>query len=678
MIAADVTLLLRPAEPAFVTRVRLRARRRVRWLRRQWADAGAEPDQGLAISHAEADRLLGAADGAEEDFYDTDADCRGLAEQIDAADRQAGEGPRWRRLCDECALGPADADLLTLAAAVEVDPGLRRVYGYLHDDATAGQATPWLAAGLFGWPAGRHLGAGAGLARWGLARPAEGAGAACAALTPWAADPAVVAWLAAPEADLAAAVALGRAGPGESECLYPALAEEMTAFVRALGEGPVAVSLVGPPGSGRRTLAAQVCRALGLELLVADAGALVGAEVPPALARERALRALRAARLGGAALYWHDAAAAAPRAWEGLPGAARLTFFASAGPGPVRPPGGAAWRPFRLPPLTRARREALWRRRASGPVPAPVAEWSLTPAQVAAAAAVAPAGPEAVADACRPALDPALGPLASPLACPYVWDDLVLAPEVGRHLAELTDQVRLRAAVYEDWGFGRLCPVGRGVTALFAGPSGTGKTMAAQVLARRLGMGLYRVDLAGLMSKYVGETPKHLRQLFDGCERANVVLFFDEADAVFGQRTRVKDAHDRYANIEIDYLLQRMEQYDGLAVLATNRKGDLDTAFLRRVRFIIDFLQPGPAERRQLWRRALPEGDGERLLDGIDHDRLADRLSLSGADIKAAALAAAFLAKAEGAPIGMRHVLHAVRRELAKHGRALRPEELEG
>ena len=150
----------------------------------------------------------------------------------------------------------------------------------------------------------------------------------------------------------------------------------------------------------------------------------------------------------------------------------------------------------------------------------------------------------------------------------------------------------------DDWGFARLTSLGRGTTALFAGPSGTGKTMAAQVLARSLGLDLYRVDLAGVVSKYIGETEKHLREVFEACERAPVLLLFDEADALFGKRTQVSDAHDRYANIEIDYVLQRMEQFDGLAVLATNRKGDLDTAFVRRLRFIIDFAPPRPARAR--------------------------------------------------------------------------------
>jgi SpoVK/Ycf46/Vps4 family AAA+-type ATPase len=236
--------------------------------------------------------------------------------------------------------------------------------------------------------------------------------------------------------------------------------------------------------------------------------------------------------------------------------------------------------------------------------------------------------------------------------------------------------------VYEDWGFERLCPLGKGITALFAGPSGTGKTMAAQVVARSLDLDLYRVDLAGVINKYIGETEKRLKQVFDHCERANVLLFFDEADALFGQRMQVKDSHDRFANIEIDYLLQRMEQFDGIAVLATNRKNDLDAAFLRRIRFVVDFLPPGPEERLRLWKTALPERTpaGEPLLGEIDWQYLADKLTLTGADIKNAVLAAAFLARADGdgSRIAMRHLVRAARRELTKHGVILRTTLWEG
>jgi SpoVK/Ycf46/Vps4 family AAA+-type ATPase len=335
---------------------------------------------------------------------------------------------------------------------------------------------------------------------------------------------------------------------------------------------------------------------------------------------------------------------------------------------------GAGKKTVHLPLLTRALRTALWQHLSAAPIPYQITDWVLTPAEIVNAARVAPAGKEAVAEACQHILNQGPDELFTPLSCPFTWDDIILSPAVRQHLTEVEDQARLRWLIYEGLGFKRHFALGQGVTALFAGPSGTGKTMAAQVLARSLGMDLYRVDLAGVMSKYIGETEKRLKLIFDTCERANVLLFFDEADALFGQRTQVKDAHDRFANIEIDYLLQRMEQFDGIAILATNRKGDMDPAFLRRLRFIIDFVHPGPTERLSLWQLALPSQapNGYELLDGIDWGFLATKLNMTGADIKAAALGAAFLAHAAGTRINMKQVLYAARREMAKQGINLR------
>jgi SpoVK/Ycf46/Vps4 family AAA+-type ATPase len=210
--------------------------------------------------------------------------------------------------------------------------------------------------------------------------------------------------------------------------------------------------------------------------------------------------------------------------------------------------------------------------------------------------------------------------------------------------------------------------------ALFAGPSGTGKTMAAQVLARRLGLELYRLDPAQVVNKYIGETEKRLKAIFDECDRAHFLLLIDECEGMFGQRFASKDAHDRYANLEIDYLLQRLERFQGVAVLSTNRKGDLDPGFLRRIRFILDFMPPGPAERAQIWADSLPprSPSGEELLDSPDWRELAERVPMTGAEIKLAALNAAFLARALSQKIGLPHVLEAVRRELAKKGQTLR------
>ncbi len=678
-------------EPAFLTRIRLRARRRVLWLRSLWA-GDATGGQGLAISHVEVDRVLADPDQlarAELAFYDSDPAVRDLDAPIRAADLATAADEILGRFRLDFGLRDPEVDLLTLALAVEADPWLRRVFGYIHDDATSSLPTPWLARQLFQWPAGTQVGPDSALLRWRMARPSDGQANPWSVTASWVIDPHIATCLLhgiSLDPRLGGAARLVPPSAARKvHCLYPADLAAMTSFVRTLSkddEQSIEILIAGAAGAGKRTLAMQLCDEFDLALLVADAGKLMGAGVDPAAAAEAFVQVTRTARLLRAVVYWHDADEAIPAAWRDATRRVPLSLFGTslAGSASHAVSEDAARRTVRLPPLTRAARSGLWSKLSGEPVPPPVLDWPLLPSDIARAAAVARAGPEAVIDACRATLRADSGSLAARLPRPYVWDDLVLPPSVRRHLEEFEAQAKLRWPVYEDWGFGRLCPMGRGIAALFTGKSGMGKTMTAQVLARSLGMEIYRVDLAGVMSKYIGETEKNLRQVFDSCERANVLLFFDEADALFGQRTKVNDAQDRFANIGIDYLLQRMENFDGIAVLATNRKGDIDTAFLRRIRFVVDFLPPGVDERRLLWTLALPARapNGEELLDSIDWDLLAQRFDMSGADIKAAAMGAAFLARSEGARIGMAHVLHAGRRELAKHGLLLRAGELEG
>jgi hypothetical protein len=246
------------------------------------------------------------------------------------------------------------------------------------------------------------------------------------------------------------------------------------------------------------------------------------------------------------------------------------------------------------------------------------------------------------------------------------WDDLVLPAGHLELLHEIARHVRHRTQVYEQWGFGARTMRGLGIAALFAGESGTGKTLAAEVLAHELELDLYRIDLSATVSKYIGETEKNLRRLFDAAESSGAVLLFDEADALFGKRGEVKDGHDRYANLEVAYLLQRMESYRGLAILTTNLRANVDRAFLRRLRFVVQFPFPDVAERAAIWRRAFPPA---APLDGIDPERLA-ALAVSGGSIRSIALSAAFAAAHDGTPIAREHVLRAARLDFAKAERA--------
>jgi hypothetical protein len=308
---------------------------------------------------------------------------------------------------------------------------------------------------------------------------------------------------------------------------------------------------------------------------------------------------------------------------------------------------------------------------AAGPdVAAVAAVFSLGPAQVrAACTTLARTGSTdypALSAAARSRSGAALDSVAERVTADVRWDDLVVPPATARRLQQLASAVRCRREVFDAWQFGRL--TGRAsVRALFSGPSGTGKTMAASVVARELGLDLYRVDLSAVVSKYIGETEKNLERVLSAAERTDAVLLFDEADALFGRRSEVKDSHDRYANIEVAFLLQRIESFDGVLVLATNLAGNLDEAFTRRLPFQVAFPPPDEAARRELWRRALPAT--APVADDIDPEFLAHAFPMTGGGIRSAALLAAFLAAHEGVPICMAHLVKAVARQRQHQGK---------
>ncbi len=277
-------------------------------------------------------------------------------------------------------------------------------------------------------------------------------------------------------------------------------------------------------------------------------------------------------------------------------------------------------------------------------------------------------------DTCRSQARPRLDELAQPIEAGSTWDDLVL-PELQRQvLRDIAAHVRQRAKVYEQWGFGNKGGRGLGISALFAGASGTGKTMAAEVIADELRLDLYRIDLSQVVSKYIGETEKNLRRVFDAAETGGAILLFDEADALFGKRSEVKDSHDRHANIEVGYLLQRMESYRGLAILTTNLKGSLDQAFLRRIRFVVQFPFPDASQRAEIWQRIFPR---QTPTQDLDPSKLA-KLNVSGGNIRNIALNAAFLAADAGEPVEMKHILQSAKSEYAKLERPLTDTEVKG
>jgi len=277
-------------------------------------------------------------------------------------------------------------------------------------------------------------------------------------------------------------------------------------------------------------------------------------------------------------------------------------------------------------------------------------------------------------DACSAQMRPRLESLAQRIEPAVTWNDLVLPHPQLQILHNIAVHCRQRTRVYETWGFAAKVSRGLGISALFVGASGTGKTMAAEVLANELRLDLYRIDLSQVVSKYIGETEKNLRRVFDAVEGGGAILLFDEADALFGKRSEVKDSHDRYANIEVSYLLQRMEAYRGLAILTTNMKEALDPAFIRRIRFIVHFPFPDAGQRAEIWRRIFPSNTPT---EDLDIDKLA-HLNVAGGNVRNIAMNAAFLAADADEPVRMAHLLQATRVEYAKLEKPLTEPEIGG
>ena len=451
---------------------------------------------------------------------------------------------------------------------------------------------------------------------------------------------------------------------------------------------PPVIQLCGDEGSGKEAVAAAACAALGVGLY-----AMRAEEVPAAPAERDALIRLweREAVLGRSALLLDceqlEGVEAARAAVSFLEGAQGMIFVAARDP--MRPSRRRAIRLDVRGPSP-AEQRSLWRgvlgpsaAELNGKLGEITSQFSLGPQGIRAAGTealeVLSRGPDqelgsVLWEACRSQARSRLDDLAQRIEPAAAWEDLILPSPQKNVLREVLANVRWRARVYDEWGFAAKGSRGLGIGALFAGASGTGKTMAAEVLAGELRLDLYRIDLSQVVSKYIGETEKNLRRVFDAAEEGGAVLLFDEADALFGKRSEVKDSHDRYANIEVSYLLQRMESYRGLAILTTNMKSELDPAFLRRLRFVVRFPFPDAAGRAGIWERIFPP---DTPTDGLDFHKLA-RLNVAGGNIRNIALQAAFLAADRGEPVRMAHLLRAAYTECAKLEKPLTEAEIGG
>jgi Cdc6-like AAA superfamily ATPase len=477
----------------------------------------------------------------------------------------------------------------------------------------------------------------------------------------------------------------------DSLVLPEAMKRRLAAAAPLLKDGGT-VALLGRPGSGKSQVAAAVCSQLGRKLVVCDlscAGISIDLAGLLTLLRRECL-------LQHAGLYFRMDDGSSPehlRVFSGLVRDLRDQAFpvflgmAQRSDAPLLPWSVTSLH-FELEVPEISVRRSLWQRQLNGSATATDIESELdnlagkfrfTPGQISevvteahSLARLRSTSPESlkvcdVYQAARAHSSPGLEKLARKSDLPFDWQDLVLPDRVLQQLKEVVNSVRLRSVVHSAWRFDRKVGRHTGISVLFAGLSGTGKTMSASVLARELNLDLYKIDLSSVVSKYIGETEKNLNRIFDEAEYASAILFFDEADALFGKRSEVKDAHDRYSNIEVAFLLQRIEQFSGLAILATNISRNIDAAFVRRLQHIVEFPFPDAVLRERIWRGMFPE---EAPVDAdVDFEFLARQFEFSGGNIRNAVMGAAFLAAEEGRPIAMQYLTRAIGRELQKMGK---------
>jgi hypothetical protein len=647
-----------------------------------WSDAN---QRHLMAAVRSVGRLL-ERHGAAADAGDEDVD-RAIDAELAAAAASVPEASALELLCAAFHLSTFERDLILLCAGLELDGSMAGRCALAHGESRKTYPTFGLALAAFGNAHWSALSASAPLRRWRLIEVGTGDSLVS---SPLRIDERVLHFLTGVDVldeRLSALVEYWPAA-GALPASHGLVANAIAKLWREadLSQELPLVQLTGPDDSGRRHVAAQCCETLGLQLY-----RMRNSDLPASAAERERLARLweREALLRHGALLIDADATEAPdivRTLAPFLGVVHGPVFVSRAE-PLRPDRRKIVR-FDVRKPSASERGTLWRSmlgeaapRLNGELDVVVSQFDLALQGIHAAAAELSAsagdksaiGP-ALWEACRAQARPSMDDLAQRLEPAATWDDLVL-PEAERSvLREIAMHVRQRFKVYESWGFARRNSRGLGISALFAGASGTGKTLAAEVLAAELRLDLYRIDLSSIVSKYIGETEKNLRRVFDAAEEGGAILLFDEADALFGKRSEVKDSHDRYANIEVSYLLQRMEAYRGLAILTSNLKDALDTAFLRRLRFVVQFPFPDATQRAAIWRRMFPPGTP---VEGLDVTALA-RLNVAGGNIRNIALNAAFRAAEADEPVRMAHLLDAARSEYAKLERPLSANESQG
>ncbi|MCD4724435.1 MAG: ATP-binding protein [Bacteroidales bacterium] len=700
-------------------RIRLLSKRRILWLRKLWQEEGETGGQ-IAITHAVIDAILNEKDSPDSEYswYDKESSIHQLSEEIALVEKKIKEdkNSRFTKLCRLFDLNQEESDLFQLCLALKLDPSLSRIYAYIQDHAARGYPTEELALRLFGNGYSSLLKTDSSLVNWQLIREKE---TAAGEPNLFMCDPFIVQWLLGYEGLDESLVSIARQiEPGTP--LKNWAVKNTTDLLRRIMNNPAASNgvsigkpyspqrggklnprpptrygavlpgglkdkskrlrliIVGPPGSGRRTFAAVLCSRFKKNLLTIDSD---GNEDW----HKVFMHAQRLALLDNCGIAWYGEKALS-QAWPQGILSIPLQFVICEKNQKPQPVNGIIDSIVEMPEIPIAEQKKLlknmvpvsqsWDKKAFSNL---VSQHRMSIGDIKTMADRDVQIISEVSDVLHESARYKLGELAQLLECPFQRDDLILPEYLWKSLDDLIFEARERKQFWEGEHVRRLFPQGRGLIALFNGTPGTGKTMAAQVIAAELGLDLFRIDLSSVVSKYVGETSQNLDRILSRAQHMDIVLLFDEADALFGKRTEVKEAHDRFANTDTSYLLQAIENYQGIALLSSNKKENIDMAFIRRLRYVLEFPKPDAHQREQIWFKVmdrLVKPEQTAKLNG-QVKMLAKNVELTGSQIKFSLLSAVFIAKSDRKPLEMAHLLRGLDRELMKEGRTMSKRERE-
>ncbi|MEJ7828884.1 MAG: AAA family ATPase [Segetibacter sp.] len=658
--------------------VKLCASRRIAWLRKSWAENGADDAINKAFNtNTEIDGCLNITDTpvAEREWYSNQQDIQNVNNEIEnVADQlRRDKQSRLLKLADIFGLSEPEKDILQACLALYIDPNLGRVYAYLQDHNGRSYVTRQLVARLFQHGQFLSIGSSSPLFIWGLVAETEMGKSEPARLD---CDPFIRNWLLGSDDMDNNLVDIARI-----QAYYPALeswpVNETASSVNNLldrEQQVVRLFITGAEKTGKRSFAAAVCKQLKLPLLSIRTNRMNIEQWPTLF-----MQAQRQAWLGNCALLW-EGNIAFESYWPIHIQPYPVQFVVGEKDQSVLPAEIITDMRFEMPPIPVEEAYLLWQKFVPASTAWPKDELMQVikrqPAGIGLLTAVSKneiKNTAEASEALRSFSRQRLGKLAQLINSSFLWDDLVVPATLRNGLDDFYFEATERAKVWEDAAIKKYFPQGRGLIALFTGPPGTGKTMAAQVIANSLQLDLFRIDLSAVVSKYIGETSKNMERILSRAADMNAVLLFDEADALFGKRTDIKDAHDRFANTDTNYMLQAIEEYPGIAILASNKKAGIDPAFYRRFRCVLDFPKPDAQHRLQLWQKLLTELTGKENAEALNNDisRLSELLEVTGAQIKQSILSAIFSSRRENKGICINHLVKGIEKELIKENRGI-------